>query len=102
MYYACYLLGIRTADTLSRASNEERRKKGGGGERKKEGERREEERRRAKKKKMSRESEDHASRSLGKLVDSPSSFERRKRLLRLKKKLKVEKRSILRRFNRWT
>lgn len=74
----------------------------GGGERKKEGERREEERRRAKKKKMSRESEDHASRSLGKLVDSPSSFERRKRLLRLKKKLKVEKRSILRRFNRWT
>lgn len=34
-------------------------------------------------KKMSRES-DHAPR-LGKLVDSPSSFERRKRLLRLKK-----------------
>lgn len=77
-------------------------RKGGGGKKKRERERREEERRRAKKKKMSRESEDHASRSLGKLVDSPSSFERRKRLLRLKKKLKVEKRSILRRFNRWT
>lgn len=76
-------------------------KERGGGKKKREREKRRREKK-SKEKKMSRESEDHASRSLGKLVDSPSSFERRKRLLRLKKKLKVEKRSILRRFNRWT
>lgn len=76
-----YLLGIGITDALSRASNEGRGKEREG---------RKEKKKRAKKregkseeKKMSRES-DHAPR-LGKLVDSPSSFERRKRLLRLKK-----------------
>lgn len=81
MYYACVI----SLGSGSQTHYLERRTRGGGKKGREEGKKKRAKKREGKseEKKMSRES-DHAPR-LGKLVDSPSSFERRKRLLRLKK-----------------